>query len=540
VAIDANDPNVVVAGVNDFIDNQPCPHDLAVNTGSCLPGVRPNVGVSGVYFSFDRGLHWTQPTYTGWTARDCSPAAGACPGHVGPIGTLPWYFENGLVSFGDPAVAVGPTPGPDGTFSWSNGSRVYYANLTANFGHVEQSFQGGTVKGLLGVAVSRLDNPTAARVADKSSWMPPSVVIQRSGTFSLEDKEQIWADNAASSPFFGHVYTCNTQFRALNGSGVPAPVMVASSADGGTSWVQRQIPGNSGGGSSFLKFGSLDGCTIRTDSHGVVYLFLTRFGGPAPAHAMFKSFDGGVHWTAEQDTVGITDPCFNVDPVEGRCVMDGFAGARIDLSAAPSIDIANGAPTGQGATNTIVDAWSDGRLGLNNEQTLVSWSTDAGASWAAPVVASQPTDRSMYSAPAISPDGSRLYVMYEGPTAPWRGTDMTSARPYHGVFRSAAFGSGGPGVWETLYNGPTGDLRGTYPGHDIYQERVGDYVYAAASAGYGIGVWADARDASVCDPVQQYRAASLAAGTLALPAPWPLTDCPAGFGNTDIWSATTG
>jgi hypothetical protein len=541
VAIDAADPNVLVAGVNDFIDNQPCPHDLAVNTGSCLPSPRPNVGVSGVYFSFDRGRSWTQPTYTGWTARDCSPAAGACPGHVGPIGTLPWYYENGLVSFGDPAVAVGPVPDASGNFSWANGARVYYANLTANFGHVEESFQQGTVKGLLGVAVSRLDNPTPARVAQKSSWMPPSIVIQRSGTFSLEDKEQLWADNAASSPFFGHVYTCNAQFRAqTGGSGAPVPVMVASSADGGTTWTQRQIPGNSGGGKSFLKFGSLDGCTIRTDSHGVVYLFLTRFGGPAPAHAMFKSFDGGVHWTQEQDTVAISDPCFFVDPVEGRCVMDGYAGARIDLAAGPSVDIANGAPTGQGATNAIVDAWSDGRQGLNNEKTLVSWSTDGGASWAAPVVASVPGDRSMYSAPAISPDGSRIYVTYEGPTAPWRGADMTSPRPYHGVFRSAAFGPGGPSGWETLYSGPLGDLRGTYPGHDIYQERVGDYVYAAASAGYGAGVWTDARDAAVCNDVQQYRAASLAAGTLALPAPWPLTDCPAGFGNTDIWAATTG
>src|SRR5262249_55866470 len=74
--------------------------------------------------------------------------------------------------------------------------------------------------------------------------------------------------------------------------------------------------------------------------------------------------------------------------------------------------------------------------------------------------------------------------------------------PYHGVFRSAAFGPGGPGGWETLYNGPLGDLRGTYPGHDIYQERVGGYVYAAASAGYGAGVWTDARDPAVCPAVR--------------------------------------
>jgi hypothetical protein len=255
---------------------------------------------------------------------------------------------------------------------------------------------------------------------------------------------------------------------------------------------------------------------------------------------MFKSTDGGAHWTKPQTVRQITDPCFFIDPVYGRCVMDGYAGARTDLSASPSVDIANGAPSGAGATNAIVDAWSDASAGLNHEQTRLTWSTNGGASWSAPVTVSVGGDRSMYSAPAISPDGSRIYVVYEGPTAPWRGDDMTSPRPYHGVFRSAAFGSGGPSGWTTLYDGPLGDLRGTYPGHDIYQERVGDYVYAAATRTYGVGVWTDARDAGVCGPVQQYRAASLAAGELALPAPWPLADCPATFGNTDIWSATTG
>jgi hypothetical protein len=542
VAIDANHPNFMVAGVNDFVDWAPCPERDATGAGTCADPADDNVGLSGVYFSFDSGHSWTQPTYTGWTALDCDPTA-PCTPHVGPIHTLPWYYENRLISNGDPAVAVGPMPDAHGHFSWSNGSRVYYANLAANFGAVYGPFHG-SIRGLLGVAVSRLDNPTPERVQQKSSWMAPVVVIRRAGTFTLEDKEQIWADNAASSPFFGRVYTCNAEFRAFSpgGQGIPVPVNISYSSDGGDTWVTHQIPGNSGGGRSFIRHGYLDGCTVRTDSQGVVYLFLNRVTvgqENVGYHALYKSYDGGRHWSHEMRGPTITNPTFEFDPVYGRPVMDGYAGARIDLAAGASVDIANGAPTGADATNAIIDAWSDGRGGLNNEKTMVSWSTNGGVGWSNPVAVSLPGDRSMYAAPAIAPNGSTVYVMYEGPTAPWRGADMTSPRPYHGVFLSAPFGPGGPGAWTTLYNGPLGDLRGTYPGHDLYQERVGDYVYAAATRSYGVGVWTDAADAAVCPAIQDFRAASLAAGERVLPAPWPLAVCPATFGNTQIMSVTT-
>jgi hypothetical protein len=541
VAIDANNPTFLVAGSNDFVDWAPCPERDATGDATCADSADDNVGLSGVHFSFDSGHSWIQPTYTGWTASDCDPTQ-PCTPHVGPIHTLPWYYENGLISNGDPAVAVGPIP-VNGQFSWSNGSRVYYANLTANFGAVYGP-QRGTIRGLLGVAVSRLDNPTPARVQDKANWMSPVVVVRRAGTFTLEDKEQIWADNAASSPYFGRVYTCNAEFRGYSpgGQGIPVPVLVSYSSDGGETWVSHQLGGNSGGGRSYVRHGYLDGCTIRTDSQGVVYAFMSRVSVTSNFgfHALYKSYDGGRHWSQEMRGPTMNDMCFEVDPVYGRCVMDGYAGARIDLSAAPSVDIANGAPTGLDATDAIVDAWSDGTGGLNNEKTMFSWSTNGGTTWSAPASVSLAGDRSMYSAPAIAPDGSRVYVMYEGPTAPWRGDDMASPRPYHGVFLSAPFGPGGPGAWTTEYNGPLGDLRGTYPGHDLYQERVGDYVYAAASRTYGVGVWTDAADAAVCPAIQTWRAASLAAGERLLPAPWPLSDCPPTFGNTEIMSVTTG
>src|SRR6476661_2359287 len=100
IAIDANHPNVIAAGVNDNIDMEAC------NSGddTTCP-FTPGVGGSGVYFSFDSGTTWTQPTYTGWSARNCTGVVGdadpPCQPQVGPIGTLPGYFEAGLVSDGD-------------------------------------------------------------------------------------------------------------------------------------------------------------------------------------------------------------------------------------------------------------------------------------------------------------------------------------------------------------------------------------------------------------------------------------------------------
>src|SRR3989442_6453320 len=135
---------------------------------------------------------------------------------------------------------------------------------------------------------------------------------------------------------------------------------------------------------------------------------------------MFTSTDGGKNWTHAISVQQVTDPCFFIDPVIGRCVMDGIAGARNDLAAAPSVDIATGSPTGAGATTLIVDAWADGRDGTNNEGVLFSYSRDGGQNWSAPTRISSLPDRGYYVAPAVSPDGQDVYVVYNAFATPLR------------------------------------------------------------------------------------------------------------------------
>jgi hypothetical protein len=523
VAIDANHPNILVAGSNDNIDEEAC-NAGADNTCPFTFGI----GGSGVYFSFDAGNTWTQPTYTGWTARFCLGVIGPDPGctpQVGPIGTLPWYYENGLVSDGDPAVAFGPVRGPDGTFSWSNGSRLYYANLTS-------ALNAGVFRGYEAIGVSRTDDVAAAAAGSKSAWMPP-VLISRQSQTTFSDKEQIWADNASSSPFFGTVYVCWASFvgQEKSPNAAPAPLQVAVSHDGGDTWFQHQISGAANNGQR----NPTDGCTIRTDSHGVAYVFgvgTSSSGGHQAFELMSKSANGGQSWSPARPVAGPVTQPGAFDPVLGRPTIDGIAGARSDLAPAPSVDIANGAPTGDDATDRIVMTYVSGDLA--DPHVYFTESADHGQTWSTPRPIEAPGDRGYYTAPAISPNGTDVYVVYNAFTTPYR-TNTTDPRALVGVVEHADVGGGGTGAFTELHRALAGDPRGSSQ-NNLVGEFLGDYVYAAATRSYGAAVWNDTRNAADCPAIDAYRGA-LEAGVSAT-APAPEQDCPATWGNSDIFGGS--
>jgi hypothetical protein len=509
VAIDPNNTNIIVAGANEEIDNAPCVGSNCAFTHG--------VGGSGFYYSIDGGMTWTQPTYTGFSARTGT-------GQSGPIGTVPNYSEAGLVSDGDPVVVFGPTPAPDGSFSWANGARLYYGNLTSNFATVrtDQTFMG-----FEGIAVSHTDNPTPTSNSDWSSPVLISAGHQSSTTFS--DKDDIWADNAATSPFFGNVYACYTQFRGQERSkGTPAPIMISRSTDGGNTWSSpmqlTQAVNN-------LTNGGRQGCAIATDSNGTVYVF---FEGSFMKHSvqmLTRSFNGGRTFEKPRPVASVVDVGGDADTD-----MDGVQGSRTD--SFPSVSIANGAPTGIGATNEIALAWVDAAGGLNNEQLLYELSTDGGNTFSAAQNAAVSGDRPMMPSVALSPGGQNIYFTYDALLQPFQTSAVTPARNFQGVLlQGTVDASGAVSGLTTVSRGAIGDARAS-SANALTDGFLGDYNTVVANDSGAIAVYNDARNTVDCSAIDTFREALLT-NPLAT-APSPGTDCPLTFGNTDIFAAAAG
>jgi hypothetical protein len=195
----------------------------------------------------------------------------------------------------------------------------------------------------------------------------------------------------------------------------------------------------------------------------------------------------------------------------------------------PVIDIANGAPTGAGATNRIVVAWSDDRNGTNQEQGWLMTSTDTGRTYSSPQAFGRSGDRVNQPALAISPNGADVYVVYNAYLDPWR-TTTADPRRMLGVVRHAGWGS--LGTWVTLHIGTVADSRGS-TANSLDGGFTGDYNSAWATNDGVFGAWNDARDASDCPAIDAWRQSLIDGGSISTPA--VQQDCPDDFGALSVY-----
>jgi hypothetical protein len=387
----------------------------------------------------------------------------------------------------------------------------------------------------------RTDHIAAAAAggdAGKNAWDPP-VLISRQSSTTFSDESQIWADTASSSRFFGTVYVCWASFVGQEkGNAAPAPLQVAVSHDGGDTWTQHQVSAAANNSQRNPE----DGCTIRTDSAGNAYVFGVATVPPSGQtfEMMSRSTNGGQNWSRFQQVAGpVTQPGV-LDPVQGRPVIDGIAGARSDLAVAPSVDIANGAPTGADATDRIVMTYVSGTL--DDPHVYFTESTDHGGTWSPPRAIETAGDRGIYTAPSISPNGTDVYVVYNAFTTPFR-TDTTSPRSLVGVVlhaNSSTDPATPTGAFTSLHRGAPGDPRGS-SANALTDEFLGEYVYATATRTYGAAVWNDARNAADCPAIDTWRT-GLQNGDTTTPPPAPEQQCPStpttAFGNSDIFGGS--
>ena len=141
----------------------------------------------------------------------------------------------------------------------------------------------------------------------------------------------------------------------------PAPnavrLTLARSTNGGTAWSSMVVEGNQNAASGQWALASgATGCTIRTDSEGTVYLFWHGFNQQTKEEGVFPvpvvRWWGYLRRTAE----AVHGPPDRRLRPRDRSQLDGWRrGSPRRLSTSPSVDIANGAPTGTRATGRIRD-----------------------------------------------------------------------------------------------------------------------------------------------------------------------------------------
>jgi hypothetical protein len=496
IAVDPTNAMLLIAGSNDEQRQPPCgpgPVRGATTLNDC--SFFPGVGTSGVYTSSDGGKHWT---------------------NRGLLDDQQSWKDSALISDGDPVVVFGPKPMRGGAFSYDEGARAYYATL-ASYKDGRSPFPPNKAPELMAVSWSD-DNGV--------SWSAPVVATVKDNPNDFNDKESIWVDDLASSPFFGRLYLSWTEFRSATATGNGSePVMVAVSGDAGSTWsAPKQVSpaGNNGAN------GGRQGSVVRSGPDGTAYVAWEE----GSAQVISRSLDGGTRWSRPVSMGSVVD------------IHDPIPGSNFRTNSFPLI-----AADPRDGSTTLSAAWAT-RTADGGRVVVVS-SSNRGATWSAPTTVSGAEGYAFYQGLDIASNG-RVDVGYQAQTAvnpAIFGTGNAAVNSYY-VSKAVNGSWTTPVKVSTVASDPAASAQ-----NNLGRQFFGDYNTLVSTASNAWLIYTDTRNGVGCPAVDEYQVAVFGTGVIRGDMadrvqrrlgndpyahepgtkPAPPTHCSGQFGNSDAY-----
>lgn len=480
IAVDPVDQTRLIAGANDEQRQPPCGPGLVRGTGADPSDCSffPGVGTSGVYTSADGGATWT---------------------NRGLLDDQATWRASPFLSDGDPVIVYGPQPGPNGGFSYANGTRAYYVGL-AGYKADASPFPAQKAPELVVVSYSDDGGMT---------WSAPVRATTKNNPNTFNDKNSGWVDKNPSSPYFGNLYVGFTMFRSATATGNGnEPIGVARSTDGGRTFGkpnQLSPAGNNGTGNG------RQGSDIVTGPDGTVYVAFEQ----GQSQVVAISRDGGTSYSRPIVMGPVTD------------IADPIPGANFRTDSFPSI-----AADPRTGSQTVYASWATRTP--DGGRIVVVRSLDSGRTWGAQKTVSTAAEGyAFFNGMDVGPTG-RVDIAYQALRAvgPTFGTGNAKIDAYYVGSPAGGNAYATPVKVSAISSDPAASAT-----NSLTQQFWGDYNTLASGTARAWFISTDSRNGQGCAAVDTFQHFLVDGGpTVAKPAPG--TDCRPQFGNTDLYVAT--
>jgi PKD repeat protein len=267
-----------------------------------------------------------------------------------PVGSL--YGANYLLSYDGGTTWGGSVSGAGGSNSGDPAAAI-----------------GLTGRQYIGFINSSSGQSVAYSTDNGNTW---TSVVAATANGDLLDKNHMWVDNSASSPYEGNIYVAYTDFGATG-----YPIEITRSTNDGISYSTPL------GISTAIYAGSHNqGVNIQTGPNGEVYVAWTVYDGwptDETAIGLAKSTDGGASYAAATRIIS------NIRGIRTTATSKNH---RVNSFPSMAVDISGGANNGN-----IYIVWANiGVPGINTGSDIDVYmirSTDEGATWSTPIRVNQ-------------------------------------------------------------------------------------------------------------------------------------------------------